>query len=85
MPQYRQYSHPFTAEEPEGTVFSKFNRGDGPIHIFFTMLGGNQTFDLLLEKTNKQIRDYWSYVEKGSPPSRKFGGRPDGRQSSSAG
>jgi hypothetical protein len=65
-----------------GTVFSKFNRSDGPIHIFWTMLGGHQTFDLLLEKKNKRIRDSWSYVEKGNPPSIKFGGRPEGRQSS---
>ncbi len=80
--QYRQYSYPFTPEEPVGPVFSKFHPGDTPLHIFWSMLGGFQTFDLLLEKTNKRIRDSWNYVEKGNPPSRRFGGRPEGRQSS---
>jgi hypothetical protein len=68
--QYRQYSYPFTAEEPVGSVFSKFHPGDTPLHIFWSMLSGFQTFDLLLEKTNKRIRDSWNYVEKGNPPSR---------------
>jgi hypothetical protein len=48
----------------------------------FRLLGGFQTFDILLEKTNKRIRDSWNYVEKENPPSRRFGGRPEGRQSS---
>jgi hypothetical protein len=52
------------------------------LHFFCSMLGGFQTFDLLLEKTNKRIRYSWNYVEKGNPPSRRFGGRPEGRQSS---
>ena len=81
-PQYRQYSYPFTAKEPGGPVFSKFHPCDTPLHIFWSMLGGFQTFDLLLEKTNKRVRDSWNYVEKGNPPSRRFGGRPEGRQSS---
>jgi hypothetical protein len=80
--QFRQYSNAFTPEEPVGPVFSKFHPGDTPLHIFWSMLGGFQTFDLLLEKTNKRIRDSWNYVEKGNPPSRRFGGRPEGRQSS---
>ncbi len=63
------------------TVFSKFDWTDSPIHIFWTMLGGHQTFDLLLEKTNKRIQDSWSYLQKGSPPSWKFGGRPEAMQS----
>jgi hypothetical protein len=63
-PQYRQYSYPFTAEEPVGPVFSKFHPRDNPLHIFWSMFGGFQTFDLLLEKTNKRIRDSWNYVEK---------------------
>ncbi len=65
-----------------GTVFSKFHPGDATLHIFWSMLDGFQTFDLLLEKTNKGIRDSWNYVEKGNPPSRRFEGRPEGRQSS---
>jgi hypothetical protein len=71
-PQYRQYSYPFTAKEPGGPVFSKFHPCDTPLHIFWSMLGGFQTFDILLEKTNKRIRDSWNYVEKGNPPSRIF-------------
>jgi hypothetical protein len=31
---------------------------------FFETLGENQTLDLFLEKTNKRIRDPWSYVKK---------------------
>ncbi len=64
-----------------------FHPGDTPLHIphlpiFWSMLGGHQTFDLLLEKTNKRVQDSWNYVEKSNPPSRRFGGRPEGGQSS---
>ncbi len=59
---------------------------DAPYLFLFlsgrSMHGEFQTFDLLLEKTNKRIPDSWNYFEKGNPPSRKFGGRPEGRKSS---
>jgi hypothetical protein len=52
-------------------------------NLTFTFNGKCTLVEIAVEKPNgRREKDSWSYVEKGNPSSRKFGGRQEGKQSS---
>lgn len=77
---YQEKAIKFAPVAPEGTVLSEFNPTFAPINVFMQMLGGCSTLDFLLEATNSYIRSSWRYDLKGRPPSRKIGGKPEGKK-----
>ena len=45
------------------------------------LLGGHETLASILEATNDYIRTFfWEKNDKRRPPSRKIGGKPEGRK-----
>jgi hypothetical protein len=56
---------------------SQFNRFSNPLGFFKSMLGGEDPFYLLREATDDYIAEFRS--SRKTPPSRKVGGKPEGR------
>ena len=77
---YQEQAIEFSPLAPEGTVLSEFDPTYAPINVFMQMLGGCDTLNFLLETTNNYIRSFWRYDSKGKPPSRKVGGKPEGKK-----
>jgi hypothetical protein len=80
-PMFREIESSFDPWVPEGTVLSEFNRKDRPVSVFMRLLGGHETLAFILEATNDYIRTFfWEKNDKRRPPSRKIGGKPEGRK-----
>jgi hypothetical protein len=76
-PQFQERAIQFAPLEEPGPVLSQFNRFSNPLGVFKSMLGGEDTLYLLREATNDYIAEFWS--SRKTPPSRKVGGKPEGR------
>jgi len=76
--QFEERAINFAPLDEPGPVTQRFPPGSNPLKVFKTMLGGESTWSLLRESTNDYIAEFWK--EGKTPPSRKVGGRPEGRQ-----
>lgn len=76
-PQFQERAIPFAPLEEPGPVLSQFSPISNPHGVFKSMLGGEDTLYLLREATNDYIAEFWS--SRKTPPSRKVGGKPEGR------
>lgn len=77
-PQYQERAIPFAPRVRPGPVLHQFSQGSDPLEVFKTMLGGQSTLSFLVEATNDYIQEFWNYRK--TPPSRKVGGKPEGRR-----
>jgi hypothetical protein len=76
-PQFQKRAIQFEPLEEPGPVLSQFNRVSNPLGVYKSMLGGEITLYLLRKATNDYIAEFWS--SRKTPPSRKVGGKPEGR------
>jgi hypothetical protein len=76
-PQFQERAIQFAPLEGPGPVLSQFNGISNPLGVFKSMLGGEDTLYLLREATNDYIAEFWR--SRKTPPSRKVGGKPEGR------
>jgi hypothetical protein len=76
-PKFQEWAIQFAPLEEPGPVLSQFNRFSNPLGFFKSMLGGEDPLYLLREATNDYIAEFRS--SRKTPPSRKVGGKPEGR------
>lgn len=77
-PQYQEKAFGFAPQVRPGPVLTEFSPNSDPLGVFKTMLGGESTLSALREATNDYISEVWNYRK--TPPSRKVGGKPEGRK-----
>jgi hypothetical protein len=73
--QYQGKAFGFAPQVCPGPVLTEFSPNSDPLGVLKMMLGGESTLSALREATN----DYISWNFRKTPPSRKVGGKPEGR------